>query len=37
VSALGGSIVVDSEPGSTTFTVKLPAATLEEQAARGRG
>lgn len=34
---LGGFITVDSEPGSTTFTVKLPAATLEEQAARGRG
>ena len=37
VSALGGTIQVDSEPGSTTFTVRLPAATLEEQAARGRG
>lgn len=37
VLALGGSITIDSEPGSTTFTVRLPAATLEEQAARGRG
>jgi two-component system phosphate regulon sensor histidine kinase PhoR len=37
VLALGGTISVDSEPGATTFTVKLPAATLEEQAARGRG
>jgi two-component system, OmpR family, phosphate regulon sensor histidine kinase PhoR len=37
VLALGGVITVDSEPGSTTFTVRLPAATLEEQAARGRG
>ncbi len=37
VLALGGQITVDSTPGSTTFTVKLPAATLEEQAARGRG
>jgi two-component system phosphate regulon sensor histidine kinase PhoR len=37
VAALGGFINVDSEKGSTTFTVRLPAATLEEQAARGRG
>jgi two-component system phosphate regulon sensor histidine kinase PhoR len=37
VLALGGMISVDSEPGGTTFTVRLPAATLEEQAARGRG
>jgi two-component system phosphate regulon sensor histidine kinase PhoR len=37
VLALGGTITVDSEPGATTFTVRLPAATLEEQAARGRG
>ncbi len=37
VLALGGTIAVTSEPGSTTFTVRLPAATLEEQAARGRG
>ncbi len=37
VLALGGTITVDSERGSTTFTVRLPAATLEEQAARGRG
>jgi two-component system phosphate regulon sensor histidine kinase PhoR len=37
VLALGGVITVDSEPGTTTFTVQLPAATLEEQAARGRG
>jgi two-component system phosphate regulon sensor histidine kinase PhoR len=37
VIALGGSISVVSSPGSTTFSVKLPAASLEEQAARGRG
>ena len=37
VVALGGSISVTSQPKSTTFTVKIPAATLEEQAARGRG
>ena len=36
VLALGGQIAVSSQPGSTTFTVKLPAATLEQQAARGR-
>ncbi len=34
--ALGGQISVSSQPGNTTFTVKLPAATLELQAARGR-
>ena len=34
--ALGGQISVASQPGHTTFTVKLPAATLEQQAARGR-
>lgn len=37
VLALGGQITVESVPGSTTFTVKLPAATPEQQAARGRG
>lgn len=37
VVALDGSISVASEPGSTTFTVQIPAATLEQQAARGRG
>jgi len=36
VIALGGEIKVESVPGHTTFTVKLPAATLEQQAARGR-
>jgi two-component system phosphate regulon sensor histidine kinase PhoR len=36
VLALGGEINVDSAPGGTTFTVRLPAATLEQQAARGR-
>jgi PAS domain S-box-containing protein len=36
VIALGGEIKVESVPGHTTFTVKLPAASLEEQAARGR-
>lgn len=36
VLALGGQIKVSSSPGSTTFTVQLPAASLEEQAARGR-
>jgi two-component system phosphate regulon sensor histidine kinase PhoR len=36
VLALGGQIAVASQPGKTTFTVKLPAATLEQQAARGR-
>jgi two-component system phosphate regulon sensor histidine kinase PhoR len=36
VIALGGEISVESVPGHTTFTVKLPAASLEEQAARGR-
>ncbi len=37
VVALGGTIAVASDPGRTTFTVRLPAATLEQQAARGRG
>jgi two-component system phosphate regulon sensor histidine kinase PhoR len=37
VVALGGTISVSSSPGSTTFTVQLPAASLEQQAARGRG
>lgn len=37
VLALGGTICVASDPGRTTFTVCLPAATLEQQAARGRG
>lgn len=37
VIALGGTISVASTPGNTTFTVQLPSATLEEQAARGRG
>ncbi len=37
VLALGGQIKVASRPGQTTFTVQLPAATLEEQAARGKG
>ncbi len=36
VLALGGQITVTSQPGKTTFTVKLPASTLEQQAARGR-
>lgn len=36
VIALGGQIKVTSTPGNTTFTVQLPAASLEEQAARGR-
>jgi K+-sensing histidine kinase KdpD len=36
VLALGGQIGVTSSPGKTTFTVQLPAASLEEQAARGR-
>lgn len=36
VLALGGEIQVASRPGRTTFTVKLPAATYEEQAQRGR-
>ncbi|MGH9549887.1 MAG: ATP-binding protein, partial [Terriglobales bacterium] len=36
VLALGGQIKVASSPGRTTFTVQLPAASLEEQAARGR-
>lgn len=37
VLALGGQIKVTSTPGQTTFTVQLPAATLEQQAARGLG
>lgn len=37
VLALGGQIGVNSKPGQTTFTVQLPATSLEEQAARGRG
>ena len=36
VLALGGQIKVTSTPGNTTFTVLLPATSLEEQAARGR-
>ncbi|MEZ4488972.1 MAG: ATP-binding protein [Cyanobacteriota/Melainabacteria group bacterium] len=36
VLALGGDISITSEPGNTTFTVKLPSASLEMQAARGR-
>jgi two-component system phosphate regulon sensor histidine kinase PhoR len=36
VLALGGQIKVTSSAGGTTFTVQLPAASLEEQAARGR-
>jgi PAS domain S-box-containing protein len=36
VSAMGGQIRVESFPGKTTFTVRLPATSLEEQAARGR-
>ena len=37
VVALDGEISVTSEPGATTFIVQIPAATLEQQAARGRG
>lgn len=37
VLALGGQITVTSVPGGSTFTVKLPAATPEQQLARGRG
>jgi signal transduction histidine kinase len=36
VVALGGEIKVESTPGKTTFTVRLPATSLEAQAARGR-
>jgi two-component system phosphate regulon sensor histidine kinase PhoR len=36
VLALRGQIKLTSTPGKTTFTVQLPAASLEEQAARGR-
>lgn len=37
ILALDGHINVTSNQDGTTFTVELPAATLEEQAARGRG
>ncbi len=37
VLALGGQINVESGSSGTIFTVQLPAASLEEQAARGRG
>ena len=37
VLALGVQIHVTSVPGCTTFTVRLPAATFEQQVARGRG
>jgi PAS domain S-box-containing protein len=37
VLALGGQIAVTSNSSGTTFTVILPVATLEDQAARGRG
>jgi two-component system phosphate regulon sensor histidine kinase PhoR len=37
VLALGGQIQVSSGASGTTFSVQLPAASLEEQAARGRG
>lgn len=37
VLALDGQISVSSDEGSTTFTVQLPAASLEAQAARGLG
>lgn len=36
VLALGGDISVASQPGRTTFTVKLPVASRERQAALGR-
>ncbi len=36
VLSLGGQIYVNSKEGNTTFTVELPIATLEQQAARGR-
>ncbi len=36
VLALGGDISVTSQPGKTTFTVKLPVASREKQAALGR-
>ena len=36
VLSLGGHIYVKSKPGDTTFTIELPVATFEEQAARGR-
>lgn len=37
VLALGGQINVESGSSGTIFTVSLPAASLEDQAARGRG
>lgn len=37
ILALGGQIRVESSSNGTTFTVQLPAASLEEQAARGKG
>jgi PAS domain S-box-containing protein len=37
VLALDGNISVTSSQGSTTFTVQIPAATPEQQAARGLG
>jgi two-component system phosphate regulon sensor histidine kinase PhoR len=37
VLALGGQISVNSSSTGTTFTVTMPIATLEDQAARGRG
>ncbi len=36
VLSLGGQIYVKSDKSGTTFTVELPMATLEQQAARGR-
>ncbi len=36
VLALGGEITVASQASGTTFTVRLPAATYEKQAQRGR-
>lgn len=36
VLALGGDIQVTSQSSGTTFTVRLPAATYEKQAQRGR-
>lgn len=37
ILALDGNVEVTSTSGSTTFTVQIPAATLEQQAARGLG
>jgi two-component system, OmpR family, phosphate regulon sensor histidine kinase PhoR len=37
ILALDGNVTVTSSPGSTTFTVQIPAATPEQQAARGLG